>query len=183
MRATVEHVELFDVPADGLLAHVRGRYRAVTGTEPATLLTPGPRCGTVSHDPDQPSPAPGAPAALGPYSQAVVAGGFVFCSGTAGIDPATGSAPDGIEAQTEQALVNLAAVLEARGRLDGRPGEDTIFYADVDDFAALNAVYARAHARPAARALRPRERPAAARACWSRSTRSRCFRDRTSLTA
>ena len=44
-----------------------------------------------------------APAALGPYSQAIVAGGLVFCSGTAGIDPATGAAPDGIEAQTEQA--------------------------------------------------------------------------------
>ena len=56
-----------------------------------------------------------APAALGPYSQAIVAGGFVFCSGTAGIDPATGVAPDGIEAQTEQALTNLAAVLEAAG--------------------------------------------------------------------
>src|SRR4029453_1814627 len=56
-----------------------------------------------------------APAALGPYSQAIVAGGFVFCSGTAGIDPATGAVGDGIEAQTEQALQNLAAVLEAAG--------------------------------------------------------------------
>jgi 2-iminobutanoate/2-iminopropanoate deaminase len=60
--------------------------------------------------------SPGAPAALGPYSQAIVAGGFVFCSGTAGIDPATGSAPEGIAAQTEQALLNLAAVLAAAGR-------------------------------------------------------------------
>ena len=59
-----------------------------------------------------------APAALGPYSQAIVAGGFVCCSGTAGIDPATGVAADGIEAQTEQALRNLAAVLEAAGKPD-----------------------------------------------------------------
>jgi enamine deaminase RidA (YjgF/YER057c/UK114 family) len=56
-----------------------------------------------------------APAALGAYSQAIVAGGFVFCSGTAGIDPATGTIPSGIEAQTEQALLNLSAVLTAAG--------------------------------------------------------------------
>jgi enamine deaminase RidA (YjgF/YER057c/UK114 family) len=54
-----------------------------------------------------------APEALGPYSQAIVAGGFVFCSGMAGIDPATGVAAEGIAPQTAQALVNLAAVLEA----------------------------------------------------------------------
>ena len=87
--------------------------------------------------------SPDAPAALGPYSQAIVAGGFVFCSGTAGIDPATGTAPMGIEAQTEQALVNLAAVLEAAGASMADLVRTTIFYADVDDFAALNAVYAR----------------------------------------
>jgi 2-iminobutanoate/2-iminopropanoate deaminase len=85
----------------------------------------------------------GAPAALGPYSQAVVAGGFVFCSGTAGIDPATGSAPDGIVAQTEQAMTNLAAVLEAAGSSTDELVKVTIFYADVEDFAALNEVYAR----------------------------------------
>ena len=90
-----------------------------------------------------------APAALGPYSQAVVAGGFVFCSGTAGIDPATGSAPEGIEAQTEQALVNLAAVLEAAGASMDDLVRTTIFYADVAHFAALNAVYARHMPAPA----------------------------------
>ncbi len=84
-----------------------------------------------------------APPALGPYSQAVVAGGLVFCSGTAGIDPATGVAPDGIEAQTEQALTNLAAVLEAAGSSMAHLVKTTIFYADVDDFARLNEVYAR----------------------------------------
>jgi 2-iminobutanoate/2-iminopropanoate deaminase len=84
-----------------------------------------------------------APAALGPYSQAIAAGGFVFCSGTAGIDPATGAAPDGIEAQTEQALQNLAAVLEAAGTGMADLVKVTIFYADVADFATLNEVYAR----------------------------------------
>jgi 2-iminobutanoate/2-iminopropanoate deaminase len=87
--------------------------------------------------------SPQAPAALGPYSQAIVAGGFVFCSGMAGIDPATGSAPDGIAAQTEQALVNLAAVLDAAGASLADVVKTTIFYADVDDFAVLNEVYAR----------------------------------------
>ena len=56
-----------------------------------------------------------APAALGPYSQAIVSNGFVFCSGTVGIDPHTGELADGIADQTEQALVNLAAILDAAG--------------------------------------------------------------------
>lgn len=84
-----------------------------------------------------------APAALGPYSQAIVARGFVFCSGTAGIDPATGVAPEGIEAQTEQALRNLAAVLQAAGTSMAGVVKTTIFYSDVEDFAKLNEVYAR----------------------------------------
>ena len=84
-----------------------------------------------------------APAALGPYSQAITAGGMVFCSGMAGIDPATGSIPEGIEAQTEQALVNLAAVLAAAGASMDDVVKTTIFYADVEDFGRLNEVYAR----------------------------------------
>jgi 2-iminobutanoate/2-iminopropanoate deaminase len=84
-----------------------------------------------------------APEALGPYSQAIVAGGFVFCSGMAGIDPASGTAPDGIEAQTEQALRNLAAVLAAAGASMDDVVKTTIFYADVEDFGRLNEVYAR----------------------------------------
>lgn len=84
-----------------------------------------------------------APPALGPYSQAIVAGGFVFCSGTAGIDPATGAIPEGIEAQTEQALLNLGAVLAEAGASLADLVKTTIFYADVEDFARLNAVYAR----------------------------------------
>jgi 2-iminobutanoate/2-iminopropanoate deaminase len=84
-----------------------------------------------------------APAALGAYSQAVVAGGFVFCSGTAGIDPVTGAIPSGIEAQTEQALLNLSAVLTAAGASLADLVKTTIFYADAADFAKLDAVYAR----------------------------------------
>jgi 2-iminobutanoate/2-iminopropanoate deaminase len=84
-----------------------------------------------------------APEALGPYSQAIVAGDMVFCSGMAGIDPATGEIADGIEAQTEQALQNLDAVLSAAGASMHDVVKTTIFYADVADFARLNEVYAR----------------------------------------
>src|SRR3954469_7504987 len=84
-----------------------------------------------------------APAALGPYSQAIVAGGLIFCSGMAGIDPATGTIPEGIEAQTEQALVNLAAVLGEAGASMDDIVQTTIFSDDVEDFGRLNEVYAR----------------------------------------
>jgi 2-iminobutanoate/2-iminopropanoate deaminase len=84
-----------------------------------------------------------APEALGPYSQAIVAGGMVFCSGMTGIDPAGGEIPDGIEAQTDQALVNLAAVLQAAGSSMDDVVKTTIFYANVEDFGRLNEVYAR----------------------------------------
>jgi 2-iminobutanoate/2-iminopropanoate deaminase len=84
-----------------------------------------------------------APQAIGPYSQAIVANGFVFCSGTAGIDPATGVAPDGIEEQTELALRNLDAVLAAAGASLATLVKTTIFYANVNDFAAINAIYER----------------------------------------
>jgi 2-iminobutanoate/2-iminopropanoate deaminase len=84
-----------------------------------------------------------APAALGPYSQAIAANGFVFCSGTAGIDPANGLPGEGIEAQTELALRNLAAILEAAGASMSTIVKTTIFYANVDDFATINEIYAR----------------------------------------
>ncbi len=84
-----------------------------------------------------------APAAIGPYSQAIVSGGFVFCSGTAGIDPATGQVADGIEAQTEQALRNLGAILEAAGSSLQHVVKATVMYSDVADFGAINAIYAR----------------------------------------
>lgn len=84
-----------------------------------------------------------APAALGPYSQAIAAGGLVFCSGTVGVHPETGQVADGIGEQTEQALTNLARILEAAGTSMDHLVKTTIFYADVADFAALNEVYAR----------------------------------------
>ena len=84
-----------------------------------------------------------APPAIGPYSQAIIANGLVFCSGTAGIDPVTGDVAVGIEAQTEQALRNLEAVLTAAGTSMANVVKTTIFYTNVDDFPVLNAVYAR----------------------------------------
>ena len=83
------------------------------------------------------------PRALGPYSQAIVAGGFVFCSGTVGIDPESGVLAEGISEQTEQALVNLASILEAAGSSMSQVVKTTIFYANVDDFPKINEVYAR----------------------------------------
>lgn len=85
----------------------------------------------------------GAPGAIGPYSQAIAAGGLVFCSGQIGADPATGELAEGIEAQTERALRNLAAVLDAAGLAMADIAKATVFLADLDDFAAMNAVYAR----------------------------------------
>jgi 2-iminobutanoate/2-iminopropanoate deaminase len=84
-----------------------------------------------------------APAALGPYSQAIVAGGFVFCSGTVGIDPDTGAVRDGVAAQTEQALINLAAILGAAGASLADLVKTTIFYARVEDFPVINPFYAK----------------------------------------
>jgi 2-iminobutanoate/2-iminopropanoate deaminase len=84
-----------------------------------------------------------APAALGPYSQAIVAGSFIFCSGTVGINPATGVPGDGVEEQTELALRNLDAILTAAGTSLSTLVKTTIFYTNVEDFATINAVYAR----------------------------------------
>jgi 2-iminobutanoate/2-iminopropanoate deaminase len=84
-----------------------------------------------------------APEALGPYSQAIVANGFVFCSGTVGINPDTGLLPEGVAEQTEQALLNLAAILETAGSSIDQLVKTTIFYANVEDFADINEVYAR----------------------------------------
>jgi 2-iminobutanoate/2-iminopropanoate deaminase len=84
----------------------------------------------------------GAPAALGPYSQAIATEGFLFCSGQIGLDPATGELADGIEAQAERVIANLEAVLAADGLDWGDVVKTTIFLADIADFATVNAVYA-----------------------------------------
>ena len=83
-----------------------------------------------------------APPAIGPYSQAIVAGGLVFCSGTAGIDPLTGRIPAGIAEQTRLALSNLEAILTAAGASLSTLVKTTIFYRDVADFATINEIYA-----------------------------------------
>lgn len=85
-----------------------------------------------------------APGAIGPYSQAVKAGGMVFCSGQIPIDPATGEFVEGgVAEQTDQVFKNLIAVLEAGGSsLDGVV-KTTVFLADMNDFAAMNEVYAK----------------------------------------
>ena len=83
----------------------------------------------------------GAPAALGPYSQAIRSGDTVYCSGQIGLDPATGELVDGVEAQAERALKNLAAVLDAAGLGLDDVVKTTIFLADVNDFATVNTIY------------------------------------------
>ncbi len=86
---------------------------------------------------------PNAPPAIGPYSQAVVAGDFVFCSGQIPLDPATGALVGGdIAAQTRRVLENLKAVLEAAGSGLDRVVKTTVFLADLADFQEMNAVYA-----------------------------------------
>jgi 2-iminobutanoate/2-iminopropanoate deaminase len=86
----------------------------------------------------------GAPAAIGPYSQGIAVDGFVFCSGQIGLDPATGElVGGGVEAQAERALRNLSAVLDAAGLTMADVVKTTLFLADIGDFAAVNAVYAR----------------------------------------
>jgi 2-iminobutanoate/2-iminopropanoate deaminase len=85
----------------------------------------------------------GAAAAIGPYSQAIRSGDMLFCSGQLGIDPATGELVEGVEAQAERALRNLQSVLDAAGLGFDDVVKTTIFLADIGDFAAVNAVYAR----------------------------------------
>lgn len=80
---------------------------------------------------------------IAPYSPGVAANGFVFVSGQVGIDPATGKMAEGIEAQTEQTLKNLLAVLEAAGLGAADVVKTTVFLADIKDFAAMNGAYAK----------------------------------------
>ena len=85
-----------------------------------------------------------APAALGPYPQAIKAGGFVYVSGQVPIDPETGEfVPGGIAEQTDRVLKNVAAVLEAAGSSLDLVVKTTVFLADMNEFAAMNEVYAK----------------------------------------
>lgn len=84
-----------------------------------------------------------APKAIGPYSQAIRAGDFVFCAGQTPLDPATGNLVDGeIEAQTRRVLQNLSLVLEAAGASLATVVKTTVFLLDLNDFQKMNAVYA-----------------------------------------
>ncbi|MBF8290911.1 MAG: RidA family protein [Chloroflexi bacterium] len=85
---------------------------------------------------------PGAPGAIGPYSQGIASGDLVFCSGQLGLDPESGEMAAGVEAQAERALRNLAAVLAAAACTWADVVKTTIYLADITDFAAVNAIYA-----------------------------------------
>ena len=87
--------------------------------------------------------ASSAPAAVGPYCHAKLAGNTLYTSGQLGLVPATGELPQGVEAQAAQALENLGAVLSAAGMGFGDVVKTTVFLADMGDFAAINAVYAK----------------------------------------
>ena len=94
-----------------------------------------------------------APKAIGPYSQAIEAGNFVFVSGQLPVDPATGKTAEGISAQTEQSLKNIKAILEEAGYSLENVVKCTCYLSSMDDFAAMNEVYARYFtANPPARA-------------------------------
>ncbi len=85
---------------------------------------------------------PAAPAAIGPYSQGIQAGKLIVTSGQLPLDPATGAFPEGIEAQTRQSLANVLAVLAAAGAKAENIVKTTVFLKDMNDFAAMNGVYA-----------------------------------------
>jgi len=90
----------------------------------------------------------GAPAAIGPYSQAIRSGDLVFCSGQLGLDPLSGELAAGVEAQAERAMRNLQTVLDAAGLGFDDVVKTTIFLADMADFADVNAIYATFMADP-----------------------------------
>lgn len=90
-----------------------------------------------------------APAAIGPYSQAIEVNGFVYASGQLPIDPATGAFPEGgVKEQTKQSLLNLKAILEEAGLALSNVVKTTVYLADMGDFAAMNEVYSQFFAQP-----------------------------------
>lgn len=83
-----------------------------------------------------------APGAIGPYSQAIKAGNLLFCSGQIPVDPATGTVPEGIKAQTAQSLANVKAILAAAGASIDNVVKTTVFLADMSLFGEMNEIYA-----------------------------------------
>jgi 2-iminobutanoate/2-iminopropanoate deaminase len=96
----------------------------------------------------QPISTTAAPGAIGPYSQAIDTGTMVYASGQIPINPADGSIPEGIKAQTAQSLANVKAILDAAGLTLANVVKTTVFLADMNDFAAMNEVYADAFEAP-----------------------------------
>ena len=92
----------------------------------------------------RPVTSPDLPTPAGPYSPGIVAGNFVFVSGQAGRDPGTGVLPDGVEAQTEQALRNIETILKAAGSSLSQVVRCGVFLVDIAEFPKMNTVYARA---------------------------------------
>lgn len=89
-----------------------------------------------------------APAAIGPYSQAINAGAFVFCSGQIPLNPATGTMPEGIKEQTKQSLANVKALLDEAGLTFDNVIKTTVFLADMSLFTDMNEVYASVFTAP-----------------------------------
>lgn len=89
-----------------------------------------------------------APAAIGPYSQAQIVGDLVFCSGQIPVIPETGALAQGLEAQTSQVFKNIAALLTAAGSDISKVVKTTVFIKNMDDFAAINAIYAQYFTEP-----------------------------------
>jgi 2-iminobutanoate/2-iminopropanoate deaminase len=84
-----------------------------------------------------------APAAIGPYSQGIASDDYVYCSGQIGLDPATGDLVDGLEAQTERVLRNIAAILDSAGLSFADVVKTTILLVDIADFGTVNGIYSR----------------------------------------
>jgi 2-iminobutanoate/2-iminopropanoate deaminase len=106
-------------------------FSKITGNRPASTLM---REIISTHD---------APQAIGPYSQAIKANGFIFCSGQVAIDPASQQVMAGdVAGQTDRVLRNLSAILEAAGSGLGKVVKTTVFLQNMNDFAAMNTVYA-----------------------------------------
>lgn len=89
-----------------------------------------------------------APAAIGPYSQAIVSGGTVYCSGQIPINPETGNIPEGVEAQANQVFTNIKNLLEAANSSMDNVIKTTVFIKNMDDFAKINEIYAQYFTEP-----------------------------------